>query len=93
MGFAQGEKDTCTHEVLADHIQCVPIKSFGKRHLEDVQPEVSTIDSVPNWCTVDTRTGTLAVVLEENNCFDAEMYADDLGLSNNLDFKEDQRSE
>ena len=75
-----------------DYVQCVPIKSFGKRHLEDVQPEVTTMESVANWCTVDTRTGTLAVVLEENNCFDAEMYADELELGEDLGFKEDQRS-
>lgn len=75
-----------------DLLQCMPVKSFGKRHLEDVQPEVSTIDSVPNWCTVDTRTGSLAVVLEENNCFDAEVYADEQELEEDIDFKEDQRS-
>lgn len=71
----------------------MPIKSFGKRHLEDVQPEVSTVDTVPNWCTVDTRTGSLAVTLEENNAFDAEMYADELEMEENIEFKEDQRSE
>lgn len=70
----------------------MPIKSFGNRHLEDVQPEVSTVDTVPNWCTVDTRTGTLTVTLEENNAFDAEMYADELDLEEHIEFKEDQRS-
>lgn len=78
--------------VIANHEQCVPIKSFGKRHLEDVTPEVNTVESVANWCTVDTRTGSLAVVLEENNCFDAEMYADELDLDEDIEFKEDQRS-
>ena len=71
----------------------MPIKSFGKRHLEDVQPEVTTQESVANWCSVDTRTGSLAITLEENTCFDAEMYADDLDLDIDIEFKEDQRSE
>lgn len=74
--------------------QCIPIKSYGKRHLEDVAPEVNTMESVANWCSVDTRTGRLACVLEENHCFDAEMYADELELEpeESLQFREDQRS-
>lgn len=54
---------------------------------------MNTVESVPNWCTVDTRTGSLAITLEENNAFDAEMYADELDLVGDMDFKEDQRSE
>lgn len=70
----------------------MPIKSFGKRHLEDVTPEVNTTESVANWCGVDTRTGRLACILEENYCFDAEMYADELEIENASDFRDDQRS-
>ena len=68
------------------------MRSFGKRHLDDVRPEVDTIESVANWCGVDTRTGRLAVILEENYCFDAEMYADELELENAQEFRDDQRS-
>ena len=46
-----------------------------------------------NWCGVDTRTGRLACVLEENFCFDAEMYADDLGVENAAGTQDDHRSE
>jgi hypothetical protein len=31
-------------------------------------------------------------VLEENHCFDAEMYADDLEMDEQIDFREDHRS-
>jgi WD repeat-containing protein 48 len=31
-------------------------------------------------------------VLEEYNCFDAEMYADELELEEPVEFREDQRS-
>ena len=55
-------------------------------------PEVNTIESVANWCGVDTRTGRLACILEENYCFDAEMYADELELENASEFRDDQRS-
>jgi WD repeat-containing protein 48 len=73
-------------------VQCVPIKSFGKRHLEDVVPQVNTRESVAHWCAVDTRTGSLTCVLEENYCFDAEMYADELDLEDTMEFRDDQRS-
>ena len=55
-------------------------------------PEVNTVESVANWCGVDTRTGRLACILEENYCFDAESYADELELENPSDFRDDQRS-
>jgi WD repeat-containing protein 48 len=72
--------------------QCAPIKSFGKKYLEDVVPEVNTRETVAHWCSVDTRIGTLTCVLEENHCFDAEMYADELQLEEHIDFREDHRS-
>lgn len=83
--------DTAGEVTMWDILKCVPIKSFGKRHLEDVMPEVNTTESVANWCGVDTRTGRLACILEENYCFDAEMYADELNVENAGDFRDDQR--
>ncbi|KAL9129041.1 MAG: hypothetical protein Q9217_002411 [Psora testacea] len=83
--------DTAGEVMMWDLLKCVPIQSFGKRHLEDVKPEVENMESVANWCGVDTRTGRLAVILEENYCFDAEMYADELELVNAGEFREDQR--
>lgn len=68
------------------------MQSFGKRHLEDVEPEINTMEAVAPWCSIDTRTGRLAVVLEEYNCFDAEMYADELELEEPVEFRDDQRS-
>lgn len=84
--------DTAGDVLLWDLLQCVPVQTFGKRHLEDVEPEVNTMEAVAPWCSVDTRTGRLAVVLEEYNCFDAEMYADELISEEPIDFREDQRS-
>lgn len=83
--------DTAGEVVMWDLLKCVPIKSFGERHLEDVAMEVNTTDSIANWCQVDTRTGKLACVLEENYCFDAEMYADEADIEEKLEFRDDQR--
>jgi len=83
--------DTAGDVLLWDLLKCIPVQSFGKRHLEDVEPEVNTMEAVAPWCSIDTRTGRLAVVLEEYNCFDAEMYADELQLEESVEFREDQR--
>ncbi|CBX92874.1 similar to WD repeat protein [Plenodomus lingam JN3] len=83
--------DTAGEVMLWDLLQCVPIKSYGKKHMEDVLPEINTRDSVAHWCGVDTRIGTLTCVLEENYCFDAESYADDLQLEEQIEFREDHR--
>ena len=91
--FYKSVSDYTSLVLGADSSQCVQIQSFGKRHLEDVAPELNTVESVANWCQVDTRTGRLAVILEENYCFDAEMYADELNLGEEIGFREDQRSE
>lgn len=44
------------------------------------------------WCSIDTSSGNLTVALEPFNCFDAEMYADELTLDEAVEFREDQRS-
>ncbi|KAK7740374.1 hypothetical protein SLS63_001577 [Diaporthe eres] len=83
--------DTAGDVLLWDLIQCKPVQSFGKKHLEDVEPLVNTLENVSPWCSVDTSSGNLTVVLEPFNCFDAELYADELVLDEPVDFREDQR--
>ena len=72
--------------------QCKVIRRFGKKHMEDVEPEVNTTEAVAPWCSIDTSSGNLAVVLEPFNCFDAEMYADELVTDEPIEFRDDQRS-
>ncbi|KAI0426993.1 WD repeat-containing protein [Xylaria sp. FL1042] len=83
--------DTAGDVLLWDLIRCQVIQRFGKRHLEDVEPEVNTREAVAPWCSIDTSSGNLTVILEPFNCFDAEMYADELILEEPIDFREDQR--
>ncbi|KAF3765531.1 hypothetical protein M406DRAFT_88397 [Cryphonectria parasitica EP155] len=83
--------DTAGDVLLWDLIKCKPIKSYGKKHLEDVEPEANTRESISPWCSVDTSSGNLTVVLEPFNCFDAEMYADELPLDEPVEFRDDQR--
>ncbi|KAL2754617.1 hypothetical protein ACRALDRAFT_1063415 [Sodiomyces alcalophilus JCM 7366] len=83
--------DTAGDVLLWDLIKCEVIQSYGKRHLEDVEPEVNTLEAVAPWCSIDTSSGSLTVVLEPFNCFDAEMYADELPTDASVEFREDQR--
>ncbi|KAI0914632.1 WD repeat-containing protein [Ustulina deusta] len=83
--------DTAGDVLLWDLIRCEVIQRFGKRHLEDVEPDVNTREAVAPWCSIDTSSGNLTVILEPFNCFDAEMYADELKLEEPVDFREDQR--
>lgn len=53
---------------------------------------MNTLEAVAPWCSIDTSSGNLTVVLEPYNCFDAEMYADELSLDEPVDFRDDQRS-
>ncbi|KAK2867983.1 hypothetical protein FQN49_003273 [Arthroderma sp. PD_2] len=84
-------QDTAGEVVLWDLLRCVPIKSFGKRHLDDVASEVNTAETVANWCTLHTRTGRLSVILEQNRCFDGEIYVDQADLPGADTYREDQR--
>lgn len=53
---------------------------------------VNTREAVAPWCSIDLSSGNLTVVLEQYNCFDAEVYADELQLDDPVDLREDQRS-
>ncbi|KAM3452069.1 hypothetical protein MY3296_004806 [Beauveria thailandica] len=83
--------DTAGDVLLWDLIQCKPVQSFGKQPLDDVADLLNTRAAVAPWCSVDLSSGNLTVILEPYNCFDAEVYADELDLEDNIEFREDQR--
>ncbi|THC97892.1 hypothetical protein EYZ11_002643 [Aspergillus tanneri] len=84
-------QDSAGEVVLWDLLKCVPIQSFGKRHMDDVASEINTTESIAHWCTIDIRTGRLSVILEPGRCFDAEVYADEADLPEYSQIREDQR--
>ncbi|KAJ2891924.1 hypothetical protein MKZ38_010550 [Zalerion maritima] len=83
--------DSVGEVVLWDLIRCKPIQNFGKSNIEDAEPTVNTLEAVAPWCSVDVSNGNLTVVLDPFNCFDAEMYADELAADEPFEFREDQR--
>ncbi|KAK9459214.1 uncharacterized protein V1516DRAFT_567654 [Lipomyces oligophaga] len=90
--------DTAGEVKLWDLVKCVMVKSFGSRDIMDVADELNTFESCVNWCQVNTRTGQLAVVLEEAYVFVAEIYSDEISTevqpfpgTGQIEFREDQR--
>ncbi|KAL1924391.1 uncharacterized protein VTP21DRAFT_7426 [Calcarisporiella thermophila] len=84
--------DTAGEVALYDIIRCVRVKELGQRDLEDAANELSTLESVANWCTIDTRIGSLTIHLDEARCFDGEAYADEAELEEGeMDMRDDQR--
>ena len=57
--------------------------------LELVRDRIEGETMIITWCGVDTKIGSLVVHLEEGRVFDAEVYADELGL--NYQAKDDVR--
>ncbi|KAL9051792.1 MAG: hypothetical protein Q9162_005786 [Coniocarpon cinnabarinum] len=81
-----------TGEVIMWNIlKCVPIKSFGKRRIDEVFDASNPATSVPTWFEADTNTGALICTLDQDHCFLAEVYADELEEFKDMEIKEDQR--
>ncbi|KAI9006960.1 hypothetical protein DFJ74DRAFT_690074 [Hyaloraphidium curvatum] len=45
---------------------------------QQVVAQENTFDFAGTWCSLDNKTGAITVHLEENRCFDAEAYWDEL---------------
>ncbi|KAF9915766.1 hypothetical protein BX616_005440 [Lobosporangium transversale] len=84
-------EDKCGEVALWDIIKCIQLDTFPGRKLDDVVNELNTIESVPTWCTIDTRIGALTVHLDEGRCFDAEVYVDEIEEIPDPERPEDQR--
>ncbi|CAO3591395.1 unnamed protein product [Absidia cylindrospora] len=84
-------KDTTGEIALWDLVRCMEIQKFGQRQMEEVAQEINGIESFPSWCSVTTKIGAITVQLLESNCFDCEMYADEVSISADYQYREDQR--
>ncbi|KAI8974896.1 WD40-repeat-containing domain protein [Pilobolus umbonatus] len=82
-----------THGVINmwDLAECKLIKTFGKSSFDEVAQELNSRECFPSWCSVDTKIGTITVQLHEFNCFDCEMYTDEMDLPSDYEVREDQR--
>ncbi|WWC88328.1 uncharacterized protein L201_003237 [Kwoniella dendrophila CBS 6074] len=67
------------------------VRKHSQEVLEMVKERVEGETMIITWCQVDTKIGSLVVHLEEGRVFDAEVYADELGLEGFDSHKEDIR--
>ncbi|KAF9522883.1 hypothetical protein CPB83DRAFT_776377 [Crepidotus variabilis] len=58
--------------------------------LEAVRERIEGEAVVSAWCMADTKAGVLTIHLMEK-CFDAEVYADDVGFANDRHFNEESK--
>lgn len=77
--------DTSHTVALWDLIECKHIQSFGAKDILEVEKQINSNENIPNWCTVDTRIGSITVMLDERSAFDAEVYRDEMGYQDDSD--------
>jgi WD repeat-containing protein 48 len=70
---------------LWDIVECKQLQSFGAKDIYEVEKTVNSNENVPNWCTVDTRIGSITVMLDERSAFDAEVYRDEMEFDDDGD--------
>lgn len=68
-------------------------KERGPREaLEIVRERIEGEAVVSTWCTADTRAGVLTIHMNER-CFEAEVYADEVGFAHDAHFNEESKCE
>lgn len=76
-------KDTEDHVALWDVLTARKVEDLGKVDFEEEIKKRFKMVYVPNWFTVDLKTGLLTIHLDESDCFAAWMSAKELGLVSN----------
>ncbi|XP_012943026.1 WD repeat-containing protein 48 [Aplysia californica] len=73
-------KDTDNNVVLWDVLTARKVEEYGKADFEEIVKTHFKMVYVPNWFSVDLKTGLLTIHLDESDCFAAWMSTRDLGL-------------
>lgn len=73
-------KDTEDYVALWDVLQARKVEDLGKVDFEEEIKNRFKMVYVPNWFTVDLKTGLITIHLDESDCFAAWMSAKELGL-------------
>uniref|UniRef100_A0A0B6ZUX5 Uncharacterized protein n=1 Tax=Arion vulgaris TaxID=1028688 RepID=A0A0B6ZUX5_9EUPU len=73
-------KDTDDNVVLWDVLTARKVEDYHKSDFDEIVKKHFKMVFVPNWFTVDLKTGLLTIHLEETDCFAAWMSTRDLGL-------------
>jgi len=71
-------KDSNENVALWDILKAKMLTNFGKINFEDECMKRREMVYVPNWFTVDAKTGMLNVCLDESDCFSSWMVTEDV---------------
>lgn len=71
-------KDTAKNVTLWDILKAKKLTDFGCINFEDECMKRSEKVYVPNWFTVDAKTGMINVTLDETDCFSSYMVTEDV---------------
>ena len=63
-----------------------------RESLEIVRERIDGETVVATWCTADTKAGVLTIHMNER-CFEAEVYADEVGFANDPHFNDESKRE
>ncbi|GJE99806.1 WD40 repeat domain-containing protein [Phanerochaete sordida] len=83
------EASFCGSTASSRGSQC-DVERSPREALETVKERIEGEAVVASWASVDTKTGLLSVHLSER-CFEAEIYADEAGFSNDKHFTDEAR--
>lgn len=64
-----------------DVLKACKVEDLGKVDFEDEIKKRFKMVYVPNWFSVDLKTGMLTITLDESDCFAAWVSAKDAGFS------------
>ncbi|EPQ04074.1 WD repeat-containing protein 48 [Myotis brandtii] len=74
-------KDTNNNVAYWDVLKASKVEDLGKVDFEDEIKKRFKMVYVPNWFSVDLKTGMLTITLDESDCFAAWVSAKDAGFS------------
>ncbi|XP_052250140.1 WD repeat-containing protein 48-like isoform X2 [Dreissena polymorpha] len=74
-------KDTEDSVAVWDVLMAQKVEDLGKKDYEEEIKNRFKIVYVPNWFSVDLKTGMLTIHLEETDCFTAWVSAKELGIT------------
>ncbi|KAB1264312.1 WD repeat-containing protein 48, partial [Camelus dromedarius] len=74
-------KDTNNNVAYWDVLKACKVEDLGKVDFEDEIKKRFKMVYVPNWFSVDLKTGMLTITLDESDCFAAWVSAKDAGFS------------
>ena len=78
-------KDTENNVAIYDVLKALKTEDLGKVNMEEEIKKRSKMVYVPNWFTIDLKSGMLSVNLEEHDCLSAWVSAKEFGFANPVD--------